>query len=206
MKSTTNGKCGIRGTATGRMNFTDMYVPKRKYWLGWQGLRVALTVLDFGRTTFGARSRTGAAKFCVERMVHRANHRLMQDAGDFHGRSKIAERAAETHSPWKGAMIQTTALIDSGAEDDMVEMQMIKVFASDQLWRITNDCLQIGAGAGFFTDQPFERQTPTRRDARLNQIGEGKATCASLFHRSRRIAPFGQRPATNGQPPMSNIG
>ena len=52
----------------------------------------------------------------------------------------------------------------------MVETAMIKVFASDQLWRITNDCLQIWGGAGFFTDQPFERMM---RDARLNLIGEG---------------------------------
>ena len=33
-----------------------------------KGLKVALTVLDFGRTTFGA-SCTGAAKFCVARAV-----------------------------------------------------------------------------------------------------------------------------------------
>lgn len=47
---------------------------------------------------------------------------------------------------------------------------MLKVFASDALWRIVNDTLQVWGGAGFFTDQPFERMM---RDARLNQIGEG---------------------------------
>ena len=52
----------------------------------------------------------------------------------------------------------------------MVETAMLKVFASDQLWRIVNDCLQIWGGKGFFTDQPFERMM---RDARLNLIGEG---------------------------------
>jgi alkylation response protein AidB-like acyl-CoA dehydrogenase len=61
-------------------------------------------------------------------------------------------------------------LIDSGAEDYMVETAMLKVFASDQLWRIVNDTLQIWGGKGFFTDQPFERMM---RDARLNLIGEG---------------------------------
>src|SRR5262245_22160273 len=55
-------KCGIRGTATGRMRFTNMRVPKENV-LGpvGKGLKVALTVLDFGRTTFGA-SCTGVAK------------------------------------------------------------------------------------------------------------------------------------------------
>src|SRR5205823_12240712 len=58
-------KCGIRGTATGRLAFHDMRVPAENV-LGkvGKGLRVALTVLDFGRTTFGA-SCTGAAKACI---------------------------------------------------------------------------------------------------------------------------------------------
>ena len=45
-------KVGIRGTATGRIKFTDMYVPKENI-LGdiGKGLKMALTVLDFGRTT-----------------------------------------------------------------------------------------------------------------------------------------------------------
>src|SRR5206468_9887743 len=58
-------KCGIRGTATARLAFHDMRVPAENV-LGevGKGLRVALTVLDFGRMTFGA-SCTGAAKACV---------------------------------------------------------------------------------------------------------------------------------------------
>ena len=58
-------KCGIRGTATARLAFHDMLVPAENI-LGQvgKGLRMALTVLDFGRTTFGA-SCTGAAKTCL---------------------------------------------------------------------------------------------------------------------------------------------
>lgn len=52
----------------------------------------------------------------------------------------------------------------------MVETAMLKVFASDALWRIVNDTLQIWGGAGYFNDQPFERMM---RDARINLIGEG---------------------------------
>ena len=65
-------KCGVRGSATGRLAFKDMFVPQENILgeLG-KGLRVALTVLDFGRVTFGA-SCTGAAKFCVERDSARA--------------------------------------------------------------------------------------------------------------------------------------
>ena len=48
-------KVGIRGTATGRLAFENMVVPVENI-LGkvGKGLRIALTVLDFGRTTFGA--------------------------------------------------------------------------------------------------------------------------------------------------------
>jgi alkylation response protein AidB-like acyl-CoA dehydrogenase len=165
-------KVGIRGTATGRIRFTNMYVPKENVLgpLG-KGLKVALTVLDFGRTTFGACC-TGAAKFCLERMVARANHRRQfgQTLGSFDlVQGKIAEAAADIYA-MESATFHTAALIDSGADDYMVETAMLKVFSSDQLWRIVNDALQIWGGKGFFTDQPFERMM---RDARLNLIGEG---------------------------------
>ncbi len=165
-------KVGIRGTATGRIKFTDMYVPAENILgpLG-GGLRVALTVLDFGRTTFGAGC-TGAARFCVDQMVARANERIQfgKTLGEFElVQQKIAEAAADTYAMESGTW-HTAALIDSGAEDYMIETAMLKVFASDQLWRIVNDCLQVWGGKGFFTDEPFERMM---RDARLNQIGEG---------------------------------
>ena len=165
-------KVGIRGTATGRIKFTDMVVPKENV-LGevGKGLKLALTVLDFGRTTFGAAC-TGAAKYCIERMVARANSRRQfgKTLGEFElVRGKIAEAAADMYA-MESATYHTAALIDSGAEDYMVETAMLKVFSSDQLWRIVNDCLQIWGGKGFFTDQPFERMM---RDARLNLIGEG---------------------------------
>src|SRR5258708_277501 len=68
-------KLGIRGTATSRLAFRNMPVPKENILdqLG-KGLKVALTVLDFGRTTFGACC-TGAAKTCLRLAVQHANTR-----------------------------------------------------------------------------------------------------------------------------------
>ena len=165
-------KVGIRGTATARLAFHDMRVPRENV-LGdvGRGLNLALTVLDFGRTTFGA-SCTGAAKFCIHRAVEHANTRRQfgKTLGEFGlVREKIAQAAADTFA-MESATYHTAALIDSGAHDYMLETAMLKVFASDALWRIVNDTLQIYGGAGFFTDQPFERMM---RDARLNLIGEG---------------------------------
>ncbi len=67
-------KMGIRGTATGRFALRDVKVPKENI-LGppGKGLKVALTVLDFGRTTFGACC-TGAAKTCLRVRSPNANN------------------------------------------------------------------------------------------------------------------------------------
>jgi alkylation response protein AidB-like acyl-CoA dehydrogenase len=165
-------KCGIRGTATARLAFQDLYVPKENV-LGTvgKGLKLALTVLDFGRTTFGA-SCTGAAKFCLQRAVEHARTRRQfgKALGEFElVKQKLALMAADTFAMESGTY-HTAALIDSHAEDYMLETAMLKVFASDSLWRIVNDTLQIYGGAGYFNDQPFERMM---RDARINLIGEG---------------------------------
>jgi hypothetical protein len=52
----------------------------------------------------------------------------------------------------------------------MLETAMLKVFATDTLWRIINDTIQIFGGKAYFTDEPYERMM---RDARINMIGEG---------------------------------
>src|ERR1700685_877296 len=174
-------KVGIRGTATARLQFSDMFVPKENI-LGeyGKGLRLALTVLDFGRTTFGA-SCTGVAKFCVNEAVLYANERRQfgKSLGEFDlVQEKIALAAAEMYA-MESATYHTAALIDTGAEDYMLETSMIKLFASDALWRIVNDTLQVHGGAGFFTDRPFER---LMRDARLNLIGEGANDVLRCFN------------------------
>jgi alkylation response protein AidB-like acyl-CoA dehydrogenase len=185
-------KVSIRGTATAKLAFHDMYVPRENI-LGpiGKGLRVALTVLDFGRTTFGA-SCTGAAKFCIERLAYRADTRRQfgRTLGEFElVKKKLAEAAADTLA-MESATYHTAALIDSGAEDYMLETAMIKVFASDALWRIVNDTLQVWGGAGFFTDEPFERMM---RDARLNLVGEGANDVLRCFIAMVGLRGLGQQ-------------
>ncbi|MEK6236766.1 MAG: acyl-CoA dehydrogenase family protein, partial [Planctomycetales bacterium] len=165
-------KCGIRGTVTSRLAFHDMFVPKENV-LGpvGRGLNVALTVLDYGRTTFGATC-TGAAKFCVERSVEHAKKRVQFGLAlsEFEMvKDKIAYMGAQAFA-MEAATYQTAALMDSGDEDYMVETAILKIFATDALWKIVNDTIQIHGGKAYFSDQPFERMM---RDARINMIGEG---------------------------------
>ncbi len=165
-------KCGVRGTATARLAFHDMRIPKENILgqLG-KGLRVALTVLDFGRTTFGA-SCTGAAKTCIQLATGHALRRVQfqQNLGSF---EMVKEKLAYMHAnayAMEACTYQTAALIDSGEGDFMLETAQLKVFATEVLWRIVHDTFQIHGGAAYFTDEPFERMM---RDARINMIGEG---------------------------------
>jgi acyl-CoA dehydrogenase family protein 9 len=173
-------KMGIRGTATGRFALRDVKVPKENV-LGapGKGLKVALTVLDFGRTTFGACC-TGAAKTCLRLAIEHANTRKQfnKTLGNFHlVQKKIARIAADAYAMEAMTTI-TAALIDRGLEDYMLETAMLKVFTTERLWECINDVFQIYGGSAYFVDCPLERMM---RDARINQIGEGANEVLTSF-------------------------
>ncbi len=165
-------KCGVRGTVTSRLAFRDMKVPVENVLgrLG-KGLRVALTVLDFGRTTFGATC-TGVAKECVRLAAQHAGERVQfqQRIGEFElVKEKLAYMQSMAYA-MEACTYQTAAFIDAETSDFMLETAMLKVFATEALWKIIYDTFQIYGGMAYFTDQPFERMM---RDARINSIGEG---------------------------------
>jgi acyl-CoA dehydrogenase family protein 9 len=165
-------KLGVRGSATARLAFHDMYVPRENI-LGQpgKGLKVALTVLDFGRTTFGACC-TGAAKTCVRLASEHARTRRQfgRPLAEFElVQKKLARMAAWTYA-MEAMTTVTASLIDRGLEDYMLETAMLKVWSTERLWTIVNDAFQIHGGAAYFTDRPLERML---RDHRINQIGEG---------------------------------
>jgi acyl-CoA dehydrogenase family member 9 len=185
-------KCGIRGTATARLAFHDMPVPAANILgpLG-KGLKVALTVLDFGRTTFGA-SCTGLAKVCLAAAARHASQRVQ------FGRplaqlelikKKIAYLAATAYA-MEATTYETAALIDRGAEDYMLETAILKVFTTEALWQGVYETLQVHGGQGYFSNEPYERMM---RDARINTIGEGANEVLKAF-----IALVGMREIGEG--------
>ncbi len=173
-------KCGIRGTATGKMKFTNMRVPKENI-LGQigRGLQAALTVLNYGRVTFGATC-TGHAKVCIKAMCEHAKTRrqFQQTLAEFElVKKKVAWAAAHAFA-MEAATAQCAAFIDKGSPDYMLETAILKVFATEHLWTIVNDTLQVWGGKGYFSDQPIERWM---RDARINTIGEGANDVLKAF-------------------------
>lgn len=184
-------KNSIRGTATGRLAFENMVVPRENILgtLG-KGLRVALTVLDFGRTTFGA-SCTGVAKACVHAACQHAKKRVQfeQPLSEFElVKKKIAFMAAHAFA-MEATTAECASFIDRGFEDYMLETAMLKVWSTDALWQIVNDTMQIFGGKSFFLDEPYERWM---RDARLNLVGEGANDVLRAF-----IAMVGIKPVAD---------
>lgn len=173
-------KVGIRGTATAQLAFHDMPVPAENV-LGpvGKGLRVALTVLDFGRTTFGA-SCTGMSKTILEAAARHAARRRQfgRPLADLELiKKKLAYLAAVSYA-MEATTYETAALIDRGSEDYMLETAILKVFSTEVLWQGVYEVLQVHGGQGYFTDEPYERMM---RDARINTIGEGANEVLKAF-------------------------
>lgn len=173
-------KVGTRGTKTAILEFQDLEVPAKNI-LGTLGggLKIALTTLDYGRTTFGAMC-TGAAQELYARAVQHAvsRHQFKRPLASFTlVKKKIAMMAALLYA-MEATTNLTAGLIDREVEDIMLESAMLKVFASDSLWTIVYETMQILGGRSFFSNAPYERMM---RDARLNMIGEGSNEVMRAF-------------------------
>jgi acyl-CoA dehydrogenase family member 9 len=173
-------KVGYRGTWTANLAFENMEVPEENI-LGekGKGLKICLTVLDYGRTTFGATC-TGVAKYLVKRTVDYATKRrqFKQPLSNFIlVKQKLSEMSALAYA-MDASTFLTAGMVDAKAEDVMLETAILKVFASESLWKILFDVMQIFGGRSFFSTEPFER---LMRDARINMIGEGSNDVLRVF-------------------------
>lgn len=165
-------KVGMRGSTTSNLALHNLDVPEENI-LGpmGSGLKVCLTVLDYGRTTFGATC-LGTAKVLLEKAVHHAKNRYQfkKPLASFPLVKRKISRIASLVYAMEATTYLTAGLLDSHEKDIMLEAAMLKVFASESLWEIIYETMQIYGGRSFFTDEPLERMM---RDGRLNMIGEG---------------------------------
>ena len=164
-------KIGFRGVTTSNISLTDVKVTSDDVIgkLG-SGMEVVDTVLAFGRMSMGSAA-VGATKFCIEKMIERANgrHQFGITLGDFElVQQKISTAAADCYA-MESANLHLAKSLTADTSDCDTEAAMIKIFGSEALWKTANDCLEVWGGLGVFTDQPFERLV---RDARLNLIGD----------------------------------
>jgi alkylation response protein AidB-like acyl-CoA dehydrogenase len=173
-------KCGIRGSWQATLRFTDMQVPADRV-LGQvgKGLKVALSVLDFGRCTLSAGCLGGARK-ALEMSIERARNRVQfgRPLGEFHLVKQKLTRMAETVFAMESLTYLCAGLVDRHAEDIILETAICKLFCSEGSWQVIDDALQIWGGEGYMREHGLERML---RDARINRIVEGASEVMTAF-------------------------
>ena len=173
-------KMGIRGSWQGTLRFNDMKVPaERILGLPGKGLKVALSVLDYGRCTLSAGC-VGGARKALELTIDRAKSRQQfgRHLADFHLVKEKIANMAQTLFAMESLTYLCAGLVDRHAGDIMLETAISKLFCSEGLWRIVDDCLQTWGGEGYMRDNGIERMM---RDARINRIVEGATEVMSAF-------------------------
>ena len=177
-------KMGIRGSWQAVLRFNEMRVPSDRV-LGevGKGLKVALSVLDYGRCTLSAGC-VGGAKRALELCVGRAKSRRQfgRAIGEFHLIKQKIARMAELTFAMESLTYLTARRVDAHDTDVMLETAICKLFCSESLWQIVDDAVQIWGGEGYMRQSDggpgIERML---RDARINRIVEGTTEVMTAF-------------------------
>lgn len=173
-------KMGIRASATSTVVFQNYRIPPENI-LGEEGkgFKVAMAILNNGRTGLGGGC-VGAMKRAITEAVHQADQRK-QFGKPIHEfqliKEKIAQMTVQCYAT-ESVVSMVAHAIDSGHEDYSVEAAMSKIFASESLWFVGNEALQIAGGNGFMKEYPYERIV---RDSRINLIFEGTNEILRLY-------------------------
>src|SRR5262249_39552475 len=143
-------KLGIKGSSTTAIYLEDVRVPAENV-LGpvGGGFKVAMGILNNGRLGLAAGCVGGAKTVIKLAIAHALGRRQFgRTIGEFGLiKDKIARMMVETWAA-ESMVYLTTGIIDRGADDYSIESACCKVFASEMLWRVANEALQISAGAG----------------------------------------------------------
>src|SRR5687767_3394184 len=178
--SPNRSKMGIRGSWQGTLKFNDMRVPADRV-LGQvgKGLKVALSVLDYGRCTLSAGC-VGGAKKALELSIEHAKRRrqFSRNIAEFHLIKEKIAKMAQTAYAMEAVTYLCAGLVDRKEPDLMVETTISKLFCSESLWQIADDTLQIWGGEGYMREHGIERMV---RDARINRIVEGATEVMTAF-------------------------
>ncbi|HKE00995.1 MAG TPA: acyl-CoA dehydrogenase family protein [Planctomycetota bacterium] len=173
-------KMGLKGSSTTAVFFEDAVVPDshRVGEVG-KGFRVAVEVLNNGRHGLSAGCLgLGRAALAEAREHARTRKQFDRPIGEFPlVEELLANAAADLHTIECGCY-WVAGRIDEGSTDVALESAACKIFATEALWRIANDCLQVAGGSGFMREYAHERRV---RDARVNLIFEGTNQILRLF-------------------------
>ena len=173
-------KLGITGSTQAELRFDNMEVPI-DHVLGvvGQGFKVAVHALNAGRLSLAAGCTQGT-RAIMRQFVQYAEERVQfgKPLADFEiTQRKMADMAADQYAA--DSMIgMLTSLMSRDDVDASLEAACVKVFASEMVWRASDEMVQLAGGRGFSKPWPYERQL---RDARINRIFEGANEILRLF-------------------------
>jgi acyl-CoA dehydrogenase family protein 9 len=173
-------KMGIRASSTTTVTFDNVRIPVENL-LGEEGkgFKVAMNILNAGRTGLGGGS-VGGMKKLIALSTAQANQRVQFDKPirEFGlVKQKVGQMIVDCYAA-ESTVTMVAELVDQGYQDYQVEAAISKVFASEALYRTADEALQIAAGNGFMCEFPYERVV---RDSRINRIFEGTNEILRLF-------------------------
>jgi acyl-CoA dehydrogenase family protein 9 len=165
-------KMGLKGSSTTEVVLEDVVIPAGRM-LGpeGKGFRVALEVLNGGRHSLAACC-LGQAKLATELAHAHAGEREQYGAPIARFgmiREMLAGMSADVYA-MEAATYMAAGLVDRGGVDASLESACCKLYATERLWTLANDALQVAGGTGFMKEYAYERIV---RDARVNLIFEG---------------------------------
>jgi alkylation response protein AidB-like acyl-CoA dehydrogenase len=173
-------KMGLRASSTTAVFLDGVRVPAANV-LGevGKGFKVAMRILNSGRSGLGGGC-VGGMKRMIELATRQAKGRVQfgKPIAEFGLiKQKIGHMVVETYAA-ESAVAMVAGLVDQGYQDYAVEAAISKVFATEALWRTTDEALQIAGGNGYMREYPYERAL---RDCRIFRIWEGTNDILRLF-------------------------
>jgi acyl-CoA dehydrogenase family protein 9 len=173
-------KMGLRASSTTTVILENVRVPASNV-LGDlnKGFKVAMTILNNGRTGLGGGAIGGMKKLIELSTKYASERKTFGQAIREYGmiKLKVGQMVVDCYAT-EAVVDMVASLIDGGYEDYAVEAAISKVFASEALWRAADEALQIAGGNGYMCEFPYERMI---RDARINRIFEGTNEILRLF-------------------------
>src|SRR4030081_2568687 len=165
-------KMGIRASNTTAVFFDNVRVPAANV-LGEEGkgFKVAMSILNHGRTGLGAGAVGGQRRLLQLAIAHAQERK--QFGRPIASFGKIKEklgRLATNLYVSESLCYLVSSTIDRGGVDYSVEGAATKVFNSEAVWNAADEALQIAGGMGYMREQPYEQAV---RDSRINRIFEG---------------------------------
>lgn len=183
-------KMGLKGSSTCSLILEDVRVPVENV-LGeiGKGHKIAFNILNVGRLKLAAGTLGGSKRILKETVAYTKERKQFgRPISDFemikkkfatavtriYGTESIVYRIASSMDAALSALNPSDPNYDAQVrnviEDFSVEDSIAKVYGSETLGIVVDECLQSFGGYGYIEDYPAER---AYRDARINRIFEG---------------------------------